>query len=60
MTSFNAAFQAIETHIREDERRKLAAELLRLHERSGKALQPGLWYAATVLDPSVLDGTDCD
>lgn len=42
-----------EDEIRLDERKKVAQELLEAMDKSGKAVQAGLWYAATLLDPSV-------
>lgn len=42
-----------EDQIRLDERRRAAQELLEAMDKSGKAVQAGLWHAATLLDPSV-------
>lgn len=42
-----------EQEIREDERKQAAQMLLKTMETAGRAVQPGLWFAATLLDPSV-------
>jgi predicted transcriptional regulator len=44
--------------IREDERKRSAKELLEAMDQSGRAVQPGLWYAATILDPSIQEEWD--
>jgi hypothetical protein len=43
---------------RESVRKEAAAELMRLHDESGKAVRPGLWLAATTLDPSLRSFSD--
>lgn len=48
-----------EEEIRADERAKIAQELLAELDRvgyKGRVLQPGLWHAATILDPRVNEG----
>lgn len=47
--SVERALEALRTAIRKE----AAAELLRLHDESGLSVRPGLWLAATVLDPSL-------
>lgn len=38
------------------DRRAAAQELLDAHQDAGSILRPGLWYAATILNPSLSDG----
>lgn len=42
-----------EEEIRADERKRIAQELLGLHDKVKRVVQPGLWFAATTLDPSL-------
>lgn len=45
-----------EAEIRQDERHRLAQVFLELIGKSGRAVQPGLWYAASLLDPRIAEG----
>lgn len=42
-----------EGEIRQDERKKAAQELLKAYDTAGRAVKPGLRYAATLLDPII-------
>lgn len=42
----------------EEIRKKIAQEILKAHDSAAKRLQPGLWYAATLIDPNVMEGDD--
>ena len=44
--------------IRESERRKMAQELLDLLGTAHRRLQPGMFQAAIILDPSIMGSSD--
>jgi len=53
---YNMFKQQLEPEPSEEEkaiRAKIAQELLKAMDNSSKVVQPGLWYAATLVDPSV-------
>lgn len=46
---------ATDEEIREHERKEMAQMLLKEMGNVKRVLQPGLWYAATLLDPSLTE-----